>query len=259
MFTSAQSMNDELTERYRAAFESWPAVSSLHRNLSQPQLMRIPDSYVSSDVRLMVVGQESGAWGRHEDPTTEQGREELRNEYTAFDLALKTTWSTSPFWEAAYQLRDRLNPGGAENGFLWSNLVPVSEQLPSGKYGRPSTLVAEAASGLGLIAAEIAIARPHVVVFFTGKSRDELLRRAFPSISLVDVAQDIVAVEGLPEVRVAYRTEHPHTLWRNKRQSVIDQIAIFALEAMTSNDASRREVVGQEREKGRRMSPSFPR
>ena len=59
MFTSAQSMNDELTERYRAAFESWPAVANLHHSISQPQLMRIPDSYVSSDVRLMIVGNET--------------------------------------------------------------------------------------------------------------------------------------------------------------------------------------------------------
>ena len=151
MFTSAQSMNDELTERYRAAFEAWPAVSNLHHSLSQPQLMRIPESYVSSDIRLMIVGQETGGWGRQEDPTTEQGRDELRNEYTEFDLALKTTWRTSPFWEAAYQIRNRLNPGGAENGFLWTNLIPVSEQLPSGKYGRPSSRNRSRASARGSV------------------------------------------------------------------------------------------------------------
>ena len=244
MFTSAQSMNDQLTERYRAAFESWSTVTDLQRSLSQPQLMKIPDSYLSSDIRLMIVGQETGAWGREQDPTTEKGRDELRNEYTDFDLALKTTWRNTPFWEAAYQIRDRLNPGGAENGFIWSNLVPVSEQLPSGRYGRPSTAVAEAASALGLVAAEIEVARPHVVVFFTGKSRDDLLRRAFPTISFVDVAQDIAAIKGLPGVAVAYRTEHPHTLWKRNRQSVIDQIANFALQAMTSKEVPRLEVVG---------------
>ena len=241
MFTSAQSMNDELTERYRAAFEGWPAVSNLHHSLSQPQLMRIPESYVSSDIRLMIVGQETGGWGRQQDPTTEQGRDELRNEYTEFDLALKTTWRTSPFWEAAYQIRNRLNPGGAENGFLWTNLIPVSEQLPSGRYGRPSSAVADAVCALGLIAAEIEVARPHVVVFFTGKSRDAVIRRAFPNISFVDVAQDIVSIRGLPGAPVAYRTEHPHTLWRMRRQSVIDQIANLALQAMTAKTANKGE------------------
>ena len=243
MSTSAQSLNDDLTERYRAAFESWPTVSNLRRNLSAPQLMRIPESYIASDIRLMIVGQESGAWGGQQDPTTEKGRDDLRNEYTNFDLALKTTWRTSPFWEAAYQIRNRLNPGGAENGFLWSNLVPVSEQLPSGRYGRPSSDVAEAACALGLVAAEIEIARPQVVVFFTGVSRDEMLRRAFPTISFLDLAQDIVAVKGLPGVAVAYRTEHPHTLWRKQRQSVIDQIATFALQAITANKDTRLEVL----------------
>jgi hypothetical protein len=241
MFTSAQSMNDELTERYRVAFESWSTVSNLHHSLSQPQLMKIPDSYVSSDVRLMIVGQETGGWGRQEDPTTEQGRDELRNEYTDFDLALKTTWRTSPFWQAAYQIRDRLNPGGAENGFLWTNLIAVSEQLPSGRFGRPSSAVADAVCALGLVAAEIEIARPHVVVFFTGKSRDAVIRRAFPRVSFVDVAQDIVSLKGLPGAPVAYRTEHPHTLWRMKRQSVIDQIANLALQQMTSKTSSKGE------------------
>ena len=241
MFTSAQSMNDELTERYRVAFESWSTVSNLQHSLSQPQLMKIPDSYVSSDIRLMIVGQETGAWGRDQDPTTEQGRNELRNEYTDFDLALNTTWRTTPFWEAAYQIRSRLNPGGAENGFLWTNLIPVSEQLPSGRFGRPSSAVADAACSLGLVAAEIEIARPHVVVFFTGKSRDALIRRAFPGVSFVDVAQDIVLLKGLPRGPVAYRTEHPHTLWRMKRQSVIDQIANLALQQMTSTTSSKGE------------------
>jgi hypothetical protein len=230
--SSAQSLNDELTARYRLAFEGWPAVADLHANISQPQLLNIPGSYLQSEIRLMIIGQESAGWGADQDPTTEEGRTQLRAGYADFDLALETRWRGTPFWQAAYKLRERLNPGGAANAFLWSNLVPVSERLPSGKYGRPSSKIADGVCALGLIAAEIEVARPQVIAFFSGRSRDAVLRRAFPRASLIDVTPDVVEIQGLPGNPVAYRIEHPHTLRVKKKWPVLDQVADFALKAI---------------------------
>ena len=244
---SAQSLNDELTARYRVAFEGWPAVADLHCNVSQPQLLAIPESYLLSGIRLMIVGQESAGWGGQQDPVTEKGRMELRDEYSGFDLALNTRWRGTPFWRAAYEMRDKLNPGGAKNAFLWSNLVPVSERMPSGKYGRPSSAVADSVSALGLIAAEMEVTRPEVVVFFTGRSRDAVLRRAFPSASLIDVAQDVVEVKGLPGNPVAYRTEHPHTLRMRKKWPVLDHVANLALQAIEAKKSENRDGFAETR------------
>jgi hypothetical protein len=229
---TAESLNAELSNKYRLALSDWSAFAH-SRDLSQPQLLVIPQSYMDSEIRLMVVGQESAGWGEPSwDASSDEGRARLLSDYTAFNLALGNRWHTTPFWQGAYRVRDLLNPGGAANGFLWSNLVPVSESQGNGKYGHPSDEVAKAATAMGLLQIEMEVARPDVVAFFTGVSHDHLLRSAFPEAQLVDLGEGIAEVKGIPSGSVAYRCEHPRTLRMKKHSSVLDRIATLARDSI---------------------------
>jgi hypothetical protein len=232
MTPTAESLNTELSGKYRLALTDWSSYARSH-NLSQPQLMVIPQSYLDSEVRLMIVGQESGGWGDPSwDASSDEGRALLLSDYTGFNLALGTRWHSSPFWQGAYRIRDLLNPAGPANCFLWSNLVPVSENQGNGKFGHPSDEVAKTATALRLLQTEIEVARPDIIVFFTGASHDYLIRSAFPEAQIVDLGEGVAEIKGLSTGSVAYRCEHPHTLRMRKHSSVIDRIANLARDSM---------------------------
>jgi hypothetical protein len=227
-----ESLNAELSNKYRLALSAWSAFARSH-DLSQPQLMVIPQSYMDSEIRLMIVGQESGGWGDPAwDASSDEGRALLLSDYTGFNLALGNRSHGTPFWQASYRIRDLLNPKGAPNSFLWSNLVPVSEKQGNGKFGHPSDEVAKTATALRLLQTEMEVARPDVVVFFTGVSHDPLLRSAFPEAQIVDLGEGIAEVKGLPAGSVAYRCEHPLTLQTSKRLSVLDRVATLARDSI---------------------------
>lgn len=229
---SAETLNAELSDKYRLALSNWGAFARSH-DLSQPQLLVIPQSYMDSEIRLMIVGQESAGWGEPSwDASSDEGQASLLSEYTGFNLALGNRWHTTPFWQGAYIVRDLVNPGGAANGFLWSNLLPVSENQGNGKYGHPSDEVAKAATAMGLLQIELEVARPDVVVFLTGVSHDHLLRSAFPEAQLVGLGEGIAEVKGLPSGSVAYRCEHPLTLRTRKHDSVLDRVATLARDSI---------------------------
>ena len=148
---TVQSLNAELADKYRLALTDWGAYART-RDLSQPQLLVIPQCYLESPIRLMIVGQESAGWGEASwDPSSDEGRNGLLASYTDFNLALKTRWRGTPFWKAAYFVREQINPTAPPNSFLWSNLVPVSERAANGKYGRPSDEVTKKAASLRLL------------------------------------------------------------------------------------------------------------
>ena len=232
MIATAESLNTELSSKYRLALSDWSAFARSH-DLSQPQLMAIPQSYLDSEFRLMIVGQESNGWGDPLwDASSDEGRALLLNDYTGFNVALGSRSHTTPFWQGAYRIRDLLNPAGPANGFLWSNLVPVSEKQGNGKFGHPSDEVARTATALRLLQTEIEVARPDVIVFFSGVTHDHLIRSAFPEAQIVDLGEGVAEIKGLPSGSVAYRCEHPRTLRMNRHSSVIDRVATLARDSM---------------------------
>ena len=236
MQETVESLNAALAEKYRVALSSWGEYART-RQLSQPQLMAIPKSYLESSIRLMIVGQESAGWGDPAwDASSDEGRTGLLKAYTDFDLALPTRWRGTPFWKAAYFVRERINPEAAPNSFLWSNLVPVSEKQAGDKFGRPSEEVARTATSMRLLQAEIEVAKPEAIVFFTGVSRDPLLRALYREMDLVDRGDGIAEVEGLPNNAVGFRTEHPKTLRMRHHESVLQRLTDLIRESTKASE-----------------------
>jgi hypothetical protein len=221
---TAQALNAQLSAEYQAALSEWPLIAN-RSELSKPQLMMIPDAYLESKIKLMIVGQETAGWGSEAcDPSTAEGIATLMTGYSEWDLALHTRYRATPFWQASYAMQRALNPGAPQDGFLWSNVVPVSQRLTETTFGRPTPEISRQSASWGLLRREIEVARPRVVIFFTGPSRDDLLRMMFPQMSLVRLTPEISEVNNLPRSTIAFRTYHPRYLRMRKRWSVLDEI-----------------------------------
>jgi len=218
--------------------ERWPAlVDALgaavrDRGLSKPQLVDLNafgGSYWRASVRLFVVGQQTNGWDDKIpwDPDPSRAVPPLLQMYADFELGRSYWWTA--FWAGSHCLCRQLSPDGPANGFVWSNLVKVDK---GGR--RPGRDIEDVVcSEFGVLPEEIRLARPDVVVFFTGPYYDDRLRATFSGCEFVEVS-------GWPDRRLAtlkhrglparsYRTYHPGAMPRREElRPLIDEVVRLA-------------------------------
>lgn len=209
------SINTELVRRYKAALSSLPRLPD---NVSSPLLIRVPEGYESNPRKLMVVGQQTFGWGSPEHSGTV---EKLMEGYGEFDLA--ASYRPSPFWTASHELHKALNPDSPPRTFLWSNLVKVDQE---GR--RPDPAVEDAVARLDLLAMEIEVTQPDVVVFFTGPSYDLRLAATFAGIGFTEIAPGITTLKHPILPARSFRTYHPAYLRRSGKWEILSELAALA-------------------------------
>ncbi|MDI6710309.1 MAG: hypothetical protein QME76_06440 [Bacillota bacterium] len=149
--------------------------------LSNPLLIDVPDSYLSSPVKLMIVGQQTFGWwgcfgqGLGNDPVAT-----LLSRYRDFNLG--KDYVRSPFWRVAHKLAKGINATG-DCAFVWNNLVKVDQ---GGK--RPDPILEDLICGCyPILESEIKILKPDIIVFFTGPYYDSRIQATFSEVQFADV------------------------------------------------------------------------
>lgn len=208
-------MNVELARRYETVL---PQLLAAPGDVSRPLLMHVPPGYEANSRKLMIVGQETKGWGTK---GVQISVAELMGEYAGFNFGEK--YRRSPFWVASHALHRALNPDAPARSFLWSNLVKVDQN-----ERRPSPEIEEWVARLGLLAMEIKVTRPDVVVFFTGPRYDARLEATFPGLRFEETGPKISRVihPELPER--SFRTYHPGYLRRSKQWGILSELASLA-------------------------------
>lgn len=186
---------------------------------SGPLFISVPGGYSQLEVRLVIVGQQTYGWS-----DIGVGIEKLLETYRKFDLGRR--YAPSPFWSAAHQLHEAVNPEGPNRSFLWSNLVKVDQHRH-----RPEPNVEEVVSSYGLLNAEIDIVKPHAVVFFSGPRYDDRLKATFPGVQFNSITPFIAQLTHVALPSRSFRTYHPRYLWLARHRDVLDDLARFILEA----------------------------
>jgi hypothetical protein len=106
-----------------------------------------------------------------------------------------------------------VNPAGPNYGFLWTNLVKVDQDEHEPDWGIKEIV----ATNFPVLAEEIRIVKPDVIMFFTGPNYDHWIRVALPEVVFEPV-------EGMSERRcvrlvhqdllLTYRVYHPSGIMR---------------------------------------------
>jgi hypothetical protein len=199
--------------------------NALERNISFPLLIKPFQEYFESDIKLMIVGQETQSWSM--SPNVKSIRNEridgrvdsLMRLYEDFGLG-KDMYS--PFWQFCRKLNSKFN--SSAKGFLHNNISKVDE---NGKtplwdifHGLSST------SSHSIITKEFEILKPNLVVFTTGKKLENCLRSVFNGIKITVLNETISHVKHPLLPFHSYKTEHPLTLRiRGHFDSVINFIS----------------------------------
>jgi hypothetical protein len=137
----------------------------------------------------------------------------------------------SPFWRGFRAIDSEIS--GAADDALWTNVFKVNVDGSVMKNCRAAEVLSLQRSQAGLLADEIKILKPDVVVFFTGPRYDAAIRSEFPDIEISPLSRrmpksavGVVRACGLPEKTL--RTYHPEYLQRSRQLGVLSKISRWA-------------------------------
>lgn len=224
--------NEQLKSVYSEFFRVPKLRGALAEKCSAPLLLSVKPSWEKSNIRLLVVGQETTGWGFKQGPlynwqyppifsyqdflACDRGVEALMYGYREFNFAARQPENySSPFWRAFRELGTSL---GAES--LWSNLFLCSVEQGSVIHNCSQYELQELLqSQKGLLQKEIQVLKPNAIVFFTGPNYDFALKAEFEQAVFEPIDDDRagkfdrVLHERLPDK--CFRTYHPAYLHRS--------------------------------------------
>jgi hypothetical protein len=219
------SRNHELALLYRTRWRMLWRLVETEPSLSCPYLAWVHPDYELASTRLIVVGRETNGWADRtmisEDPLSSV--RSLMQEYRDFALGSRYKHAAS-FWKPVHSLYRRLNPDGPPLGFVALNASIVDQCCD-----QPVPGVRDAIIKTGLLADQIRILDPDVVVFHTGPPYEEWLDSSFPGFSRVgDMALARVSAPGLPDL--SFRTYHPRFLSLSKQLTAVQDGILSAVQ-----------------------------
>lgn len=246
-------MND-IQQRLNALYSQFKSVSGeldrFGKDLSAPLLLKIPEMWLKSTPRLLIVGQETRGWGCCAENSEgfrwpwesvinfaeflafSSSIEALVDLYGQFEFALHNRKNYSrPFWKAYRQIRRAIDGtvDGFETSVLWTNLWRMDYQrCPVHTHSEVKMPVWNLQKNMSLLAREISILEARGVIFFVGRNNWWFLKDAFPDLEIRrfgnfdEKVVSWVSARGLPQLS-AY-TYHPAYLARLRRWDVIDAL-----------------------------------
>ncbi len=219
---------------------------SLRQKASAPLLIVPHQKWRRSNVRLLIVGQETLGWGFTSETNSGTGPsicnlqqfacavggvQAMFYAYKKFNFAESYRHRNSAFWRAFRFLEQNINTRHCSA--MWTNLfkVDVGGSVMRNCNKKERSLLSNAQNGL--LQLEIAALKPNVVIFFTGPDYDRELYSAFPDLTLERLWRGVASREmasvcskSLP--LCAIRTYHPSYLQRSRRGHLLRRLARWA-------------------------------
>jgi hypothetical protein len=233
-----------------------------------PQLPYVGDWYESAKPRLMIVGKAPNGWDyRDLDPEYSTLDDvchmekppnllEWSRKFIVDDDQLpyfsggktrypKTSDVITSFWRAIYKLvpgildgtgnvcRER-NSNDADKCFrsiVWTNVFKIGMHGKGNPDSRMEKFLSRGRIG-GLLADEITLLKPDLVLFFTGPNYDPVLEQMLPGVEIKN--QGRIAKIDWPKVKFnGFRTDHPGYWTRSKPRFNPQQFVNQILESLS--------------------------
>jgi hypothetical protein len=198
----------KLNKLYRKYWKNVTSIINQHPALSGPILIKISEKYINSEIKLMIIGQQTLDWW--------QGNiKRLLNKYEKFNFA--ENYYSSPFWNVIRKVEKIIRI--APYSIVRSNLIKCDYK----KTRPPYKIENELQKAFPVLEDEIKILKPDMVIFFTGPNYDYNLMEALPGTKLIKMNK----YNSIKLCRIinsncpyhSYRTYHPNYLRRSGNES----------------------------------------
>ncbi|MBN9367381.1 MAG: hypothetical protein J0H59_10145 [Comamonadaceae bacterium] len=245
---TVETIQSELNEIYGKFKKETNLPLYLAKRASPPLLLSVPEKWVNSPKRILIIGQETLGWAF--DPSdyfpglktsimsfsdflsTPDSVNAMVAGYRDFEFARHQHENyNSPFWRTYRTIRRALgeDEDGSETTVLWTNLFKMS--LDGGSVvhnGTTEETLTLRDAGTASLHAEIKALAPTGVIFFTGPNYNEHLYAQFPRINLRDFVghnpEKTAKLEHPLLPACTFRTYHPGYLARSGQMGIIPEI-----------------------------------
>lgn len=241
-------MNDELAELYSSKWDTLLAkASELSVNAANPLLIKVDQKYVESDVKVMVVGQETDGWHKrlNDGKLSVERLMENYSKYFNQESPGGKKRGTRAFWNRKnYRyFEEKLSEyfESKQVSFVWNNISKIGN---AGKGKPRKSIKSLERESFNAFLSEFKILQPDIVIFTTGSSRDSYIRHHFgkgvifeSQLSLHDGAAADETLNLIAEVKLpqfhdvkAIRIEHPG------RRTLSNAISLQVLKNLLEKD-----------------------
>jgi len=222
-------MKNKLEKLYRDTLTP-PILNALSEKekLSAPLLLKLFDSYIDSEVKIMFVGKETNHWLTHQErDIKERGINYLLNDYEGALTALFKRYETalinnnvskkSAFFSQYNNIKNQL-VNEEIGSIVWNNLFKISYDQAKGfsKSSKKHAEIPELSKNIFL--EELKILKPDIIIFVTGASYDSDIKDFLTGYETIDVPikkrlwkfkYNLISKDFKKDI-ICYRTIHPH-------------------------------------------------
>ena len=191
---------------------------------THPLLIKTDDEYANADLKVMFFGQETNDWnGVFEEDTNV---DDVVDVYENFYLKKGYEQYGKPFWNFIRNLKSTQSK--RKIGYIWNNVLKIGKS----ESGTPQQgLIKYTIDYFNVIPQEIEILKPNVLLFLSGHTYDDHIRKTIGNFSIVPIegfSTNELCILKFDNISVdlAIRTYHPGYLQRlgERRMNITETI-----------------------------------
>jgi len=226
-------MNEQLKDLYSS---KWEKISEMLQSFNEedpedyanmathPLLIKTNEEYEYADLKVMFFGQETNEWhGAFEEGID---IDSVTNVYDEFYLQKGYEKYGKPFWNFVRSLKNIQSE--KKIGYIWNNVLKIGKS----DVGTPQQgLINYTLDFFNVIPQEIEILKPKVLLFLSGHTYDEHIKKSVGNFTVVPIegfTTNELCILKFDDINVdlAIRTYHPGYLQRmgEKRKTIAETI-----------------------------------
>jgi hypothetical protein len=189
---------------------------------TNPLMLKTKDDWCIADLKIMIYGQETNFWGK-ECGNNAAFCGKVNNVINVYDtFYLQNKMYNSPFWNEFRRIKKHFQKT-TKTAVLWNNVIKIGRQ----GIGNLPQINQITKAHFNVLAQEINIINPDLIVFFTGPNYDKFILEYLGKFEKVKYAE--FDVNQICEIKFdtdygtkkVLRINHPNFLYRNKTRKVI--------------------------------------
>ena len=158
--------------------------SKLNCEAANPLLIKVDSEYINSDIKVMIIGQETDSW-HGEINSANKTIDELMDDYFKYfyqnpengkDRGRRAFWNRKNFKYFEDELTDHFKSKDKSISFIWNNISKIGN---AGRGQPQEEIMLLERSYFNIIKSEFEILKPDIVIFTTGSTRDSYIKYHF--------------------------------------------------------------------------------
>lgn len=222
--------------------------SKLNSEAASPLLIKVDQEYLHSDIKIMIIGQETDGWYGKLNSANKSVEELMEGYFNYFyqktdhgkNRGKRAFWNRKNFKYFEDELKEYFGGKNKSVSFIWNNISKIGN---AGR-GKPQKEIKRLERGyFNILKDEFEILKPDIVIFTTGSSRDSYIRYHFgsdvifkPKLSLdnnmlKNETLNLLAEVTLPDFESisSVRIEHPN------RRTLSNLVTVSVIKEMLEN------------------------